>query len=41
MKTLPSNKPSRPVGSYEFGALIVLALFAAPLAVHLVAILAA
>jgi hypothetical protein len=41
MKTLPSDKASRPFGSYEFGTLMVIALFVAPLAVHLVAIFAA
>jgi hypothetical protein len=40
MKTLPSGKDSRPVGSYEFAALMLLML-AVPLAMHVLAILSA
>ena len=37
MKTLPSEKASPPLGSYEFGTLMLVGLFAVPLAIHLLA----
>jgi len=37
MKTLPSKKAPRPLGSYEFGTVMLLALFVAPLVLHLLA----
>ena len=37
MNTLPSEKTPRPVGSLEFGTLMVLALVVAPLAMHVLA----
>jgi hypothetical protein len=40
MKTLPSQKDTRSVGSYEFGTLLLLALFVVPLALHVLANLA-
>lgn len=42
MQTLPSEKtPIRPMGSFEFGRLMLLAVFVVPLAVHILASLAA
>lgn len=40
MKTLSSEKDSRPLGSYEFAVLMLLML-AAPLTMHALAILSA
>jgi hypothetical protein len=41
MNTLSSKKTPRPVGSLEFGTLMLLALFVVPLALHVLASLAA
>jgi hypothetical protein len=40
MKTIDQSRTERPLGSYEFGTLMLLALFVAPLALHLLAGLA-
>jgi hypothetical protein len=40
MKTIDQRRATRPLGSYEFGTLMLLALFIAPLALHLLAALA-
>jgi hypothetical protein len=37
MKTIDQRRTERPLGSYEFGTLMLLALFVAPLALHLLA----
>ena len=37
MKTVRSERAPRPLGSYEFGTLMLLGLFVAPLALHLLA----
>jgi hypothetical protein len=39
--TLASKKTPRPMGSLEFGTLMLLALLVAPLAIHVLASLAA
>lgn len=41
MSTLTSKKTPRPVGSLEFGTLMLLALFVVPLALHVLASLTA
>ena len=41
MNALPSEKTARPIGSFEFGTLMLLGLFAAPLVMHLLASLLA
>jgi hypothetical protein len=41
MNTLSSEKTPRPVGSFEFGTLMLLALFVVPLAMHVLASLSA
>ena len=40
MNRLPSERTTRPLGSYEFGMVMLLALFVAPLTMHLLAGLA-
>jgi hypothetical protein len=40
MTTVQSQPAARPLGSYEFGAVMLLALFVAPLAIHVLAGLA-
>ena len=37
MTTVPSQRPARPLGSYEFGTLVLVGLFIAPLVLHLLA----
>jgi hypothetical protein len=37
MTTVPSQRPARPLGSYEFGTLVLVGLFMAPLVLHLLA----